>query len=201
MTARIKTWTPALAALAVGLAAAACGGPKSPDTAATQPTEATVESAAVDGASQTYVEKAAMSDMFEIEASKIALERSMVPAVKTFAQEMIDAHMATSAKLTPIALASGITPPSALDEDHTKKLDDLRNAKQEEFDDKYIDIQTSAHNAALDLNKDFAKNSTNTQLAAFAAEVAPAIEQHLEHVKVLDESDADDVTKKAPADS
>jgi len=189
-----------LAASALALGFAACS-PENPASEATSTGEValdnntTVDTAQVDDGVKNFVEKVALSDMYEIEASKIALERSKVQPVKDYAQMMIDAHTATTAELTPLASAASVAPPSALDNDHTAKLEDLRNASVEDFDDKYIDQQTDAHENALNLLKDFAMNGKDAGLQAFAAKTALAVDAHLQQVKALDKSPADDVTK------
>jgi len=189
-----------LAASALALGFAACS-PENPASEATSTGEValdnntTVDTAQVDDGVKNFVEKVALSDMYEIEASKIALERSKVQPVKDYAQMMIDAHTATTAELTPLASAASVAPPSALDNDHTAKLEDLRNASVEDFDDKYIDQQTDAHENALNLLKDFAMNGKDAGLHAFAAKTALAVDAHLQQVKALDKSPADDVTK------
>ncbi len=189
-----------LAASALALGFAACS-PENPASEATSTGEValdnntTVDTAQVDDGVKNFVEKVALSDMYEIEASKIALERSKVQPVKDYAQMMIDAHTATTAELTPLASAASVAPPSALDNDHTAKLEDLRNASIEDFDDKYIDQQTDAHENALNLLKDFAMNGKDAGLQAFAAKTALAVDAHLQQVKALDKSPADDMTK------
>jgi putative membrane protein len=115
--------------------------------------------------------------------------------VKDYAQMMIDGHTATTAELMPLAAAANVTPPSALDNDHMGKLDELRNASVEDFDDKYIDQQTDAHENALNLLKDFASNGKDAGLQGFASKTAPTVQTHLDQVKALDKSPADDVTK------
>ncbi|MDP3736291.1 MAG: DUF4142 domain-containing protein [Hyphomonadaceae bacterium] len=186
-------------AATAALAFAACS-PENPaseatTTPVTTPDGSTTIVAEADGATKNYVEKATIGDMFEIEASKIALDRSKVQPVKDFAQMMIDAHTATSREMSGLATAAGVMAPSALDNDHTAKLEELRTASLQDFDDKYIDQQTAAHSAALDLYKDYANNGKDAALQAFAAKVAPTIDSHLLAVKALDKSPADDVTK------
>lgn len=186
----------AAAALSLGLVACSPENPAAEATITTPETTETAAAATPDDGTKNFVEKAALSDMFEIEASKIALERSKVQPVKDFAQMMVDMHGATTAELGPLASAAGVAPPTALDNDHTAKLDELKNAKVEDFDDKYIDQQTEAHENALNLMKDYANNGKDTGIQAFAAKTAPAVDQHLLAVKALDKSPADDVTKK-----
>ena len=189
-----------LAASALALGFAACA-PENPAAEAKSTGEVaidgntTVDTANVDSGVKNFVEKVALSDMYEIEASKIALERSKVQAVKDYAQMMIDAHTATTTELKPLAAAAMVQPPSALDNDHMGKLDELRNASVEDFDDKYIDQQTDAHEDALNLLKDFATNGKDAGLQGFASKAAPAVDAHLQQVKALDKSPADDITK------
>lgn len=189
-----------LAASVMALGFAACA-PENPASEAKSTGEValdngtTVDTAAVDEGVKNFVEKAAITDMFEIESAKLALTQSKVKAVKDFAQMMIDAHTATTAELKPLAAAAKVEPPTQLDNDHMAKLDDLKNAKVEDFDDKYIDQQTDAHENALNLLKDFAANGKDAGLQAFASKTAPAVDAHLQQVKALDKSPADDVTK------
>jgi len=194
-----RTFIPALfAASTLVLGLAACGeknpAAESTPIAETAAPEAPATAMPESGVT-TFVEKAAISDMFEIESAKIAIERSKVKPVTDFAKMMVDMHTASSAELAPLATAAGVTTPTALDEDHLKKLEDLRAAKDQDFDDLYIDQQTAAHNAALDLTKNYANDGKDAALQAFAAKLAPEVDKHLLAIKALDKSPADDVTK------
>jgi putative membrane protein len=194
-----------LAAAALSLGLTACGEPENPASEATTTMPETTangaatDTAGVDAETTNYVEKAAVSDMYEIESSRLALERSTVQPVKDFAQMMIDAHTATSTEMSGLVSGAGIMPPTALDNDHMGKMDQLREASAEDFDDRYIDQQTAAHEAALDLHRDYADGGQNAALQAFAAKTAPAVEQHLQQVKALDDSPADDKADDAPS--
>src|SRR6185295_15993283 len=78
-----------------------------------------------------FVEGAAMGDMYEIEASKIALMRARADDVKKFAQSMIDAHTKTTNELKAALKHSGVTMamPAAFDSRHESLLNDLKGAK------------------------------------------------------------------------
>lgn len=187
----------AASVLALGFAACAPENPAAEavpaDTAALDGT--TTTETAVDSGVTNFAEKASLANMYGIEAGKIALERSQVQSVKDFAKMMVDGHSAGLAELTTLSTAAVVTPPSALDNDHMGKLDALRKASVEDFDDVYIDQQTEAHENTLNLMKDFASNGKDPGLQAFASKMAPTVEQHLTTVKALDQSDADDVTE------
>ena len=48
----------------------------------------------------SFVQTAAMSDMYEIAAGKLAAEKGQSDAVKQFGQQMVDAHNKTTEELT-----------------------------------------------------------------------------------------------------
>ncbi|MET0546547.1 MAG: DUF4142 domain-containing protein [Caulobacterales bacterium] len=154
--------------------------------------KATEDNTAANQQSLDFIQKAAMGDMFEIEASKLALTKSQSTSIKSFAQSMITAHTETSAALKPLAAVMAVNLPTALDDDHAAKLSDLQKATVKEFDQKYIDQQTEAHEKALDLMKDEAQNGNDSTLKGFAASTAPKVQQHLDMVKKLDKAGVDE---------
>src|SRR5690606_3697148 len=121
---------------------------------------ATVPTPSNEAAAPDFVAKAAASDMFEIEAAKVAQKRSTNAEVKKFAGEMITAHTKSTADLKKAIADSGasITPPAALPDDLQGKLDDLNKADAKDFDKNYMDNQVDAHQAALDLLQRYAQD-------------------------------------------
>lgn len=129
-----------------------------------------------------YVQMAAMVDLYEIEASKLALMRSRSEDVKNFAQEMVDAHTDASDELKARLVRAGLIVelPTMLDADHQKKLDDLKAASAQTFDAHYAAQQKEAQDQALTLHRDYAMNGTVADLKAFAADIVPKIEMHVQ---------------------
>src|SRR5690606_37889100 len=123
----------------------------------------------VDAGVINFVEKATLANMFEIESAKLALERSKVQPIKDYAQALLDAHQASSTELTPLAAGALVTQPTELDNDLHGKLESLRNASMEDFDDVYLDQQTEIHENAASLMKDFSTNGEDAALQAFAS--------------------------------
>jgi putative membrane protein len=142
-----------------------------------------------------FVKDAAIAGMYEIEAGKIALKRSMSPDVKAAAQMIIDDHTAADTKLKAL-VAGGKAPgplPTALDERRKGMIDNLNGASAKDFDDRYLDQQTIAHHEALLAFNGYAKAGDNGDVKAFAAETVPKLEHHAEMVTKLDRStNADD---------
>jgi putative membrane protein len=150
-------------------------------------------SAPMANTADAYVTNAAISDLYEIESSKLALDKSSSDAVKKFARQMIKDHTDTSAKLKSTIADAGIrsAPPSALDARRQGMLDNLRSLSGADFDKAYLDQQTAAHQEALTLHSDFARNGDNAPLKKLAAATAPRIQHHFDMVKQLDRGGAD----------
>lgn len=180
-------------------ALAGCSPDKAtPDPAGTPTAAGTPPGSALDEKTTTYIADAGQGAMYEIEAARIALERSKVPEVKAFAQTMLDYHTTAAGQLAPLAQAAAVTPPTALDARHSGMIEALRNASDADFDDRYIDQQTEALENARDLHKDYAENGTSENLKTLAGTIWPNAEMYLGQVKALDKSPADDAPHGTP---
>lgn len=148
-------------------------------------------SAATTTSTQGFVEAAAISDMYEVEAAKIALQRSHRDDVRGFAQKMLDAHTETTHRLKGILASDhlSVTLPTALDDRRKGMIDNLTGASDGDFDGRYIDQQEMAHNEAETLFKTYADNGDNTALKQFASNTVSAIDQHLKLARDLDAAD------------
>src|SRR5438309_1851615 len=91
---------------------------------------------------QDFVDKAAISDMFEIQSSQLALSKQPDKDTKPFAQRMVTDHQKTSKELKSLVDGGKVkaTLPSALDAEHQKMLDDLKTKNGKDFDQSYDQI-------------------------------------------------------------
>jgi putative membrane protein len=137
-----------------------------------------------------FVTAAATSDMYEVTAGKIALQRAQSPDVKAFAQKMVDAHTMTTEKLKGILASNNInvTPPAHVDSRRQMMLDDLRGAKAADFDHRYITQQVAAHKEADILFRGYAKSGDNAAIKDFAATTDKDIKMHLSMAQQLNAS-------------
>lgn len=135
-----------------------------------------------------FVESAALSDMYEVQAGQIAAMRAHMPELKKFAQQMVDAHTMTSDQLKSILMkdAPNYMPPAQLDSRHQGLLDDLKGAKDEDFDGRYIAQQINAHNEALILMRGYAKDGDSADIKMFASETQPKVQMHLDMINDID---------------
>ena len=67
-----------------------------------------------------FVQKAAISDMYEVQAGKLAADKGQSDVVKQFGQQMVDAHTKTTEELTGIVKSKNINVdlPAKLDAKH-----------------------------------------------------------------------------------
>jgi len=146
---------------------------------------ATLGSTTVDG----FVTNFAIGDMYEIQSSRIALERAQNPAVRDLAQMLITDHTEASAKLKALVdtgQVTGVTLPTSMDQRRQGMVDNLRSASDEDFDGRYLDQQANAHREALILLNGYQAAGQNEALKTFSEEVEPRIELHLSMINEID---------------
>ena len=137
---------------------------------------------------EDFIKEAAMSDMTEIEAAKIAQQKGNADD-KKFAAIMLMDHTKTSDELkamVPADLKAAL--PSALDDASQKKLGKLRDAKPEDFASEYDSMQVSAHKDAVSLFERYANGGDNPKLKDWAGKTLPALKHHLEMAQTLDKN-------------
>ena len=94
----------------------------------------------------TFVQQAVVGNLFEVESSMLALDRSQNATVKTFAKSMVDDHSAAGVKLADaVDQAKQARPPLKLDARHQAILDDLAAKKGADFDKLYVEAHHKAH--------------------------------------------------------
>jgi putative membrane protein len=144
-------------------------------------------SAATVGSHDTgaFVDNAGQGDMYEIQAAKIAEEKSKSADVKAFAKMMVADHTALAAEMKPLIAKAGKTAPTELDQRRKGFLDNLSAATAAAFDKTYIDQQVAAHEETLSLMKGYADNGDNPDLKAAAAKTAPKVQAHLNKAKAI----------------
>jgi len=157
------------------------------DTATTGPATEVAATVAAENPGQSFANVAAASDTFEIETSKLALTKASAAKVTTFAQQMIDAHTDSTAKLQGAAAAASppITPVPTLTAAQQSKLDGLAAKSGADFDSAYAAIQVAAHQETLDALKGYAASGDVPSLNAFAKQLVPIVTAHLNMAKSL----------------
>jgi putative membrane protein len=133
-----------------------------------------------------FVKEVAISDMFEIESSKLAQQKGNA-GEKTFASQMVSDHTKTSTELKGMVTGGKVKAdlPTALDSSHQSKLDKLKGESGKDFSSDYDSMQVSAHKDAVSLFERYAKGGENADLKNWAGKTLPTLKHHLDMAQSL----------------
>ncbi len=128
---------------------------------------------------QDFVKEAAISDMFEIEAGKLAQQKGS-PEVRAFASHMIEDHSKTTTAIKNMVKNGEVKAelPTSLDPSHQAKLDKLKTLSGDDFNKSYDDSQKAGHKDAISLFERYANGGENPKLKEFAIKTLPTIQDH-----------------------
>lgn len=145
---------------------------------AMQPSTAQLKMASQDGAvPATFVKKAALDGMTEVQLGKIAASKAQDDEVKQFAQRMVTDHGKANEELESIAKQKGMKVPTRLDTEHQSMVQSLNAKSGAAFDRAYSEHMDAAHARAVALFQG-AVTGSDPDLAAFAKKTLPTLEQH-----------------------
>jgi len=133
-----------------------------------------------------YMQMAHSGDMFEVESSRMALQMSRDPAIRSFAQMMINDHtgmMNEMMRMTNSMNMNMAAMPMA--PHHAAMLQRLRTASASNFNMMYKREQVMAHQEAHMLHRTYAARGDNAALRAMAARAAPVVARHLQTAQRL----------------
>lgn len=133
-----------------------------------------------------YARMAAASDLFEIQSSQMALSRSQNQSVRQFAQMLITHHTQTTQQLMAAAQAAGLPPMTpTLMPMQQRMITELQQASASGFDRAYLTQQVPAHEMALALHSNYARDGDTAGLRTTASAAVPIIQQHLTEAQRL----------------
>lgn len=132
------------------------------------------------GGTTRFVRIAAGVSEFQIEAGRLALQRSRNTSVRGFAQRMVKDHseLITSLKFTNDSNASAPMPhgPAA---DGERALQELSATSDGDFDILYMDIQVRTLAYALDVYREYSRVGSVEGLKRYTVKNTPLIEQQV----------------------
>ncbi|MDG2534932.1 DUF4142 domain-containing protein [Sphingomonas sp. HITSZ_GF] len=136
---------------------------------------------------QTFADTAGASDAYEVAAGKLAQQKATSQALKDFGGMMVTGHTESTAKLKAAAAKAvpALMPNPRLSAEQEANLATLRDTTGADFDTAYKAQQLVAHQRTLATVQDYAANGTVPELKAFAVEIAPIVQQHLDKIKGL----------------
>jgi putative membrane protein len=129
----------------------------------------------------TYMMKAGASDQFEIQSSQLALQKSSSASIKRMSNMLIADHTKTTQTLMAAAQKAGMTPPPPppLEPMQQQMMTELQGLSGSAFDATWLRQQGMAHQMALELHQNYAKNGDTPALKKAASSAVPIIKKHI----------------------
>jgi putative membrane protein len=135
-----------------------------------------------------FLENAAQSGHAEIEGSRMAQESDAGPAVRQFAQKMIEDHTQANKELIDLANRKGFTVPDEPSLAQRTELLALKALSGGAFDTMYsARIAVAAHENAVELFEKATQEVKDADIRAYAEKTLPKLREHLEMARALRE--------------
>ncbi len=142
--------------------------------------------AKLSGQDKSFLKDAAEGGNAEVEASKVALEKSSNADVKTFAQQMVDDHGKAGTELKGLADQKGVKVSDGPSITKKTEIKVLSERKGSSFDQHYADsIGVKAHQDTIKLFQKEVDKGTDPDVKAWASKTLPALQHHLEMAQSL----------------
>jgi putative membrane protein len=132
-----------------------------------------------------YVDMAAASDLYEIQAGQLAQSRASNADVRQFGSMLVEHHRMTTQQLTAAATAAGTPPSPRLMPMQQRMIAELQSASGSGFDRIFLRQQVQAHEMALALHRNYADNGDTPALRTVASAAVPIIQRHLDRARQL----------------
>jgi putative membrane protein len=133
-----------------------------------------------------FVTLASSAGALEIDASRLALERSSDNDVRAFALRMVDEHAAASKELQGHVARLGLPAASQMLPMHGEELQRLRALRGELFDREYVaQVGIAAHVEAIAVFERAATTVADDQLRAYAEKTVAVLRKHLQMAEKL----------------
>ena len=142
--------------------------------------------ASLAAADKTFVQKAAVGGIAEVEMGKMAQQKGSSDQVKQFGSRMVEDHSKANDELKQVASSKGITLPTDLDAKHKSKMDKMQKLSGAQFDRAYMDDMVADHKEDVADFKKQASSGKDSDLKAFASKTLPTLEDHLKMAQSTD---------------
>jgi putative membrane protein len=135
---------------------------------------------------QSFVVRAALISMAEMEIGGLAQSRSGSAAAKQLGGQLIKDHREALARLKTIGGQSKIALPGELDPQHQALRDELARLEGPPFDAKFAAAMVNGHEKALSLFQTAAKSDKLTPaLRGYAGSTLPMLQHHAQMAREL----------------
>jgi putative membrane protein len=144
---------------------------------------ATVQRGQLSSQGENFLITAARIDMQEVQGGHLAQKKGTSPAVRSFAEHMINDHTKANTGLKEIAAQKSAEVPTQLSQKQDSTLQHLEGLSGASFDQAYAQDMVRGHEQAVKEFKWAAKNLSDPDLKAWAQTTLPLLQEHLRMAK------------------
>ena len=124
--------------------------------------------------------------MTEYELSKLAYQRATNPQVKTYAQQVMNAHQQDERELRNIARQINVTLPTTMAKEGKDRIEDIQEEKAgTAFDIKYLDEMAKVNGKAIDVADDLEDVAPTNEVKTLARKIQDDDKKHRDQAKEL----------------
>lgn len=137
-------------------------------------------------ADRGFLQRAATSGLFEVEAARLAAEQSQDEEVKRFAATLVEQQAAANQELVGLAQVKGVTLPTTLPAAKRRELERLSRNSGEYFDAVFVqDVGIREYQRDLRQFREASRKARDPELRAWAAKMIPTLERHVSEARSL----------------
>jgi putative membrane protein len=144
----------------------------------------------------TFLTDAIQINLAEISVGDLAQKNGGSADAKSFGKMLVKDHTASNTKATSLAQANGITPPTEPNAAEKKLHDELAKLSGMEFDREFAKAMVKGHEDAI--AKFEAASKGDDDVAKFAQETLPTLQEHLKTARSLASSQSTRNEAKQP---
>lgn len=133
-------------------------------------------------ADKTFMTKAAVGGMAEVELGKLAQQKAASDQVKQFGSRMVDDHSKANDELKQIAAAKNVTLPAAPDAKSQAVMGKLQKLSGASFDRAYMAEMQKDHKVDIALFEKESRSGGDADVKGFAAKTLPTLKDHMKMV-------------------
>jgi len=173
-----------------GGGSAGSAAPTSPTTQSGTVTRNTPQTQKIERADRRFIEEAAASGMFELQAAQLAATKATDRAVKDYASMIADHHSAANRELMQLANSKGLELPPAPPRAMRRDLEHLGKKTGSEFDQEFVrKVGIEEHQKDIKRFQKASNDAKDPQLKAWIDKTLPSLQQHLAQAQKLPQAE------------
>ena len=127
-----------------------------------------------------FIQEAAESGMFEVQVAQLAASKATDPAVKSFANMLVEQHTAANNELVQLANSKKVELPAAPPRGKRRDIEQLGKLSGNEFDARFIrEVGIKDHEDDIKKFQKASESVKDPQIKAWIDKTLPALREHL----------------------